>query len=347
VQKGQVDEAIEHLRQAVALDPKYALAHAALGATLSNTGQLDEAIGHLRRAVALDPRLAMAHTNLGITLAKKGEFDEAIKHSRKAIGLHPKLAAAHKAMGLSLSFKGQTDEAIACFRQVILLDPKDGPTRYALGYNLLRTGRPAEAREATRGAQALLPKGHPLQPEVTRQLQTCERLLAVEPKLANILKGAVEPADTAERLALAELCRGRQLYARATRFYEDVFRADAKLLLMYRYRAACVSALAGCGRGKDDPLPGPEERQRQRRQALAWLRAELAALAKRADAAPGTGPGIVHHLQSWRWEPDLAGVRDEAALARLLEEERQAWQQHWEQAAALARRLDHQTTPVP
>jgi hypothetical protein len=140
-----------------------------------------------------------------------------------------------------------------------------------------------------------------------------------------------------ELLQAAERAWQQRRFNAAAWSYEDALAADPKLQDTYRYRAACASAQAGCGQGKDDPPPSPEERVRRRCRALILLRAELTTLVKRAAADPGASPAVVQTLQRWQQDPDLACVRDEAALAKLPEGECTAWQQLWadvvEQAA--------------
>jgi hypothetical protein len=46
---------------------------------------------------------------------------------------------------------------------------------------------------------------------------------------------------------------------------------------------------------------------------------------------------VLKTLQHWRTDPDLLGVRDEAALARLQEEEQSGWRKLWADVAKLAR----------
>jgi hypothetical protein len=43
----------------------------------------------------------------------------------------------------------------------------------------------------------------------------------------------------------------------------------------------------------------------------------------------------MENLRHCERDPDLAGVRDEAALAKLPEEERKAWQALWADVAAI------------
>jgi hypothetical protein len=139
----------------------------------------------------------------------------------------------------------------------------------------------------------------------------------------------VQAPDGTELLQAAERAWQKRQYSAAAWSYEDALAADPRLLDAYRYRLACTSALAGCGQGKDDPPPSAEEQVRRRRRALVLLRVELAVQVRRAAAEPWAAAAVVEDLQHWRQDPDLACVRDEAALAKLPEEERAAWQRLW------------------
>ena len=66
--KGQLDEAIAEYKQAITLDPKFALAHYNLGIALRAKGQVEAAIAEFKQAIRLDPKLALAHNNLGNAL---------------------------------------------------------------------------------------------------------------------------------------------------------------------------------------------------------------------------------------------------------------------------------------
>jgi hypothetical protein len=126
------------------------------------------------------------------------------------------------------------------------------------------------------------------------------------------------------------------------RLYRAAF-ADPKLaqavLLAARYHAACAAALAGCGQGKDADDLDDTERAGLRQQAHDWLRATLSWWTKALDKADArTKATIVELVQHWCSETSLAGVRDQASLARLPEAERLAWGKLWDEVAALQRR---------
>jgi tetratricopeptide (TPR) repeat protein len=338
--KGQLDEAIREFRKAIQLDPKNALLHDNLDLALRDKGQLDEAIKAYREAIQLDPKLAGPHNGLGVALGAQGQLDEAIREFREAIHLDPKLALPHYNLGLALYAKKQLDEAIREFREAIHLDPKHANSHGALGRAVLHLGRFAEARTSSQRALALLPPGHGLRKGLTLQLQECDRLLKLDARLAPALRDKAKPRDAAERLELAELClEYTQLPAAAVCFYAEAL-ADATLAdgrrHQARFAAARAAARAAAGKGEDAARLDAAERGRLRGRALDWLKASLAECCKELDGhQPQARQPIEQALRLWLTHPDLAGVRDAAALAALPETERAAWGRLWAEVAAL------------
>ncbi len=72
--------------------------------------------------------------------------------------------------------------------------------------------------------------------------------------------------------------------------------------------------------------PMQSARAELRGRALDWLRADLALHRKQLDADAAACRRALDH---WRMDPDLAGVRDVAALAALPEAERDEWRALW------------------
>lgn len=170
-----------------------------------------------------------------------------------------------------------------------------------------------------------------------------ERLAALAPRLPALLTGEDQPKDTGERLAVAQMCHDTKRYAAAARFWAEALAADPRLgddrRPGHRYNAACAAALAAAGRGTDDPRPDDAARARLRGQALGWLEAERAAWAKVLDSGGARArPRVRRTFEHWRVDPDLAGVRDPSALARLPESERAAWRSLWAEVDALLAR---------
>jgi hypothetical protein len=57
---------------------------------------------------------------------------------------------------------------------------------------------------------------------------------------------------------------------------------------------------------------------------------------------PAVKQAVRERLTHWQQDAELACVRDRGALDKLPESERQAWQQLWDDVAALLRRAEQQ-----
>jgi tetratricopeptide (TPR) repeat protein/serine/threonine protein kinase len=340
--KGRLDEAIAAFREAIRLKKDYAEAHYDLGTALQAKGRLDEAIAAFREAIHLKKDYAEAHCNLGGALAAKGRLDEAIRAYQEAIRLKKGLAEAHYNFGIALQAKGLLDQAIRAYQEAIRLKKDYAEAHCNLGGALEKNGSFTEALVHRRRGHELGSKIQGWSYPSAQWLKRCERLVELDDKLPAILSGQTQPADTTERLALAELCQMpcKKLYAAAARFYAEAF-ADKPQLAddlrwQHRYNAACAAALAGCGLGKDADQLDTKECARLRRQALDWLRADLRAyrqeLEKSADKA---GPAVAQRLQHWLEDDDFVGVRGRDALAKLPEADRQEWRDLWEEVETL------------
>ncbi len=161
---------------------------------------------------------------------------------------------------------------------------------------------------------------------------------ALFPGLAAFLAGEHKAADNAERLALVFACRVRGLYHLAAGLYSDAFAADPKLLrnpqALERRAAACCAARASVG-GRGNTLTDAE-RTRWRRQALVWLHADLNAHARQLESGTPEECALARKaIRQMLWHPELAGVRDREALARLPASEREDWAKLWANAADL------------
>jgi tetratricopeptide (TPR) repeat protein len=343
--KGKVEEAIACFRKAVALDPKLSLAHTNLGQALTDKGQVEEAIVCFRKVIELDPKNARAHYNLGNLLGLKDQPDSAIPCWRRSIELNPKFAPAHASLGIALHEKGQVEEAIACFKKAVALDPRDGTTLGALGQALLGKGRYAEAKTVSARALVLLPQSHPLRPVVAGQVQDCKRFLKLEGRLPGVLRGEDKARSAQEGLEFAQMCHHKRMYADAARLYADAFTADPKraddLKAQHRYCAACSAALAAVGQGEDAARLDDKERVRLWKQALDWLRADLALYRKQLTSGrPGQADQARAALAHWQKDSDLASLRDKVALAKLPAEERAACEKLWTDVAAVLKKAE-------
>jgi serine/threonine-protein kinase len=165
----------------------------------------------------------------------------------------------------------------------------------------------------------------------------------VFPHTAEFLKGEYNPRDNTERLALLGVCQFKNLTCALARLYADAFAADPELAgdrqFAHRYRAACAAAMAGAGKGTDVAKVSDTARAHWREQARDWLQAELAERIKILDKGSAADANLAKNsLASWQTDPDLAGLRDPDALARLPTAERAQWQGLWGAVGAAVHR---------
>ena len=126
-----VDKSIEYYKQAIALDPNYALAYAGLadsytvfiGGTPSQEKML-KGRDAARKALSLDENLAEAHTAFGRLLTVHDfDFTAAEQEFRRAIELNPTYAGTYERYAFVLSYQGRWEEAFARIRRALELEP--------------------------------------------------------------------------------------------------------------------------------------------------------------------------------------------------------------------------------
>jgi serine/threonine-protein kinase len=336
-------EAEASLRKAIDLEPNLAVAHRHLGVVLYRQRKYGEAEGACRRALALRPDHAAAFATLGGALYHQGKPGEAESACRRAIDLNPGLAEAHNNLGGALLVQQRYGEAEAAFRKATDLQPDLALAYRNLGLALLRQARFDEAAAPLTKAGDLLPATCPLREQVRQLERQRQRFVALGARLPAILEGTDKPASAVEQIELAGLCLFKKHHGAAARFFRDAFAADPKLAEMgrpsLRCSAARVAALAGCGQGRDAAKLDGKGRARWRRQALDWLRQDLAWWGRALGGDAQTHVRVRQEMQRWLTDSDLAGVRGKAALARLPDEERKQWERLWSDVDALLGRV--------
>jgi tetratricopeptide (TPR) repeat protein len=110
-QKGLSEEAIVHLRKAIAISPVFVMAYNDLGVQLLAQGKLDEAAELLRKAVSLDPKAFNPALNYGIVLVYLHRFAEANESLSRALTMQSNSAAAHLYSGLAQKGLGNNEQA--------------------------------------------------------------------------------------------------------------------------------------------------------------------------------------------------------------------------------------------
>jgi adenylate cyclase len=155
-------------QQAIALDPKYALAYSllansymaevVLGISEDPRLSLKKAMELVQKAIALDNSLALPHGLLGWIYTLMLQHDKGIAECEQAVKLEPNSALAYFRLNLALRFAGRPKEAITMCKEAIRLDPIPVSIYYqSLTNSYCLTGQYEEAIAAGKKATSLGP----------------------------------------------------------------------------------------------------------------------------------------------------------------------------------------------
>jgi tetratricopeptide (TPR) repeat protein len=143
-QAGDLKQAIESYRKALALRPDFGQARANLGAALSADGQFDAAIEEDKRALETVPDKTSVRLNLALAYYKKGDCENAAPEFKAVHDARPGLLTAAMLLGYCDVKLGRAGEAAE------MLQPQEQANRgnpdfeYVLAYALIESGREAD-----------------------------------------------------------------------------------------------------------------------------------------------------------------------------------------------------------
>jgi tetratricopeptide (TPR) repeat protein len=156
--RGQYEQALCWLRQAVALQPGNAVLHSNLGAAYRMAGQPAEAEACYLQALRLKPDFAEAYNNLANVLKRRGRLEEAMARYRQALLARPNYPEAHLNLALALGETGQRAEAKGHFEKAARARPDSAEVQSGWGLLLRELGQPEQAIEHLRKALQLKPQ---------------------------------------------------------------------------------------------------------------------------------------------------------------------------------------------
>lgn len=118
--RGQTRDGIESLRRAAGLAPS-AKAHTAVASVLATVGDFEGAIASYREAVAADPGFRDAWAALAALFKALGRYDEAEECATAGLRLEPRDPALKHTLATALFEQARVDEAIAQVRESLSL----------------------------------------------------------------------------------------------------------------------------------------------------------------------------------------------------------------------------------
>jgi TolB-like protein/DNA-binding winged helix-turn-helix (wHTH) protein/Flp pilus assembly protein TadD len=251
---GDIDRSVQYYKEAVALDPRYARAWAALSGAYSllASGEdlprqdMRELQGEAaRRAVEIDPMLAVAHARLSQFYSHIGERAKADEEFRAAAALDPDDPLVMGFAGSRAVWRGDFDEAVALWRRIVAKDPLSPVNRKNFADILLANGRLEESLAENRKVLELQPGSGPeVETSIARILVLLEQYKDAQLAIARLPVGELQDYG----LALLHLAPGRRAEADAAlkRLEANARDTGAKVRLaeVYAFRGMHDAAFA-------------------------------------------------------------------------------------------------------
>jgi len=121
--RGNVDVALDHFREATRLRPDLAETQNNLGSAVLAKKDTKAAIQHFKEALRLSPTIVAIQTNLARALVLDGQPEAAAELYADLSKRYPNNAVFFCNLGVTLHQSGKTEEAIASFRRALEIDP--------------------------------------------------------------------------------------------------------------------------------------------------------------------------------------------------------------------------------
>jgi ASPIC/UnbV protein/VCBS repeat protein len=148
-------EAVEELRQALALAPGSARDRLHYGLALLKAGKSAQGIAELEKVQRQDPALPQTWFNLGIAYKRDAQFERAAAQFERMVALVPDEPVSHYNLGTLYKVTGKPAAALAQFETAARLGPRLAGPHFQL-YNAYRqAGRAADATRELATFQAL------------------------------------------------------------------------------------------------------------------------------------------------------------------------------------------------
>lgn len=183
-------------RKALMLQPNYAPAHLAMGASLQQQGRLEQAISCYQQAIQLQPDYVDAHYYLANALSEHGLLEDAEAAYQTLLNIKPNHVEALNNLGALLKHTGNPKAAIEVLQRALRERPNTVELLTNLGKAYAQVGLLDEATETLYKAIAIRPdyfEAHRIYSQVLlsrgrfkEALASSENALKLRPDAANI-----------------------------------------------------------------------------------------------------------------------------------------------------------------
>lgn len=157
IEMGRLSEASASLMQAIARDTNNCDSHYLLGTVLENMGELPQAAQEYRAALSLKPAFDICCRDLVRVLFHLGHLDEAQSTLSRGLELHADLADLHLYKGHMAMAQGHAIAAVKSYEQAVKLAPGQPGLHAALGQAHEKLGHWSLASASFQAARTLEP----------------------------------------------------------------------------------------------------------------------------------------------------------------------------------------------
>ena len=238
---GQLEEAVESLRRAIAIGRKDATAYFELARVLNQDGPSDEASELIRQAIDVcgderDKQVYLAH---GLNRVQR--YAAARDAAQQAVDHDPRSAESYFQLALSLDGLGELDASIASYRRVLELRPNDAPAWHNLGLMLKKSGQIDEAIVCLQKSLELKPNLVPAINSLGGAL--CDKGELEKAKAMYQRAVEIEPTNATAHWGLGGVLDRQQQWPEAAASYRRAIAADPKRFELHASLATVLGRL--------------------------------------------------------------------------------------------------------
>jgi len=157
LQRGRLDEAIEHFEAALDMEPRDSSAEFGLAEAYRRKAMFAEAEASLARVEELDAKFPGLLLERGRLAEARGDTEQAIAGYRAALAESPNDAALKSRLGAALVLEGELKEAEALLRDVLRVQPYSAEAEHFLGRVEFQRGEVEASRLRFERAARLAP----------------------------------------------------------------------------------------------------------------------------------------------------------------------------------------------
>jgi tetratricopeptide (TPR) repeat protein/transglutaminase-like putative cysteine protease len=157
LKNGNLQLAVELLRQAVQQDPKNKSAWNNLGRAYLGLKQNEQAITAFQKQIEINPYDEYAYNNLGLAYEAELKYDDAIKQFQKQIEINPLDPFAHAGLGEVYIKQRRFADAVPELEKAVSLQPQNALLQISLGQSYVATNQTEKGMAAFEKAISLAP----------------------------------------------------------------------------------------------------------------------------------------------------------------------------------------------